>query len=38
MTLFNSVCKVCGNRLLNAYPPTWRDLRSLDTYHYECKP
>lgn len=38
MTLFNSVCKACGNRLLNAYPPTWRDLRSLDIYHYECKP
>ncbi|KAF0760679.1 mediator of RNA polymerase II transcription subunit 27-like [Aphis craccivora] len=38
LILFNSVCKACGNRLLNAYPPTWRDLRSLDTYHYECKP
>ncbi|XP_050539873.1 mediator of RNA polymerase II transcription subunit 27 [Daktulosphaira vitifoliae] len=36
--LFNSVCKACSNRLLNAYPPTWRDLRSLETYHFECKP
>jgi mediator of RNA polymerase II transcription subunit 27 len=36
-TLFNAPCKRCGNHLLGNLPPTWRDLRTLEPYHEECK-
>lgn len=35
--LFCDPCKKCGNHLLNALPPTWRDLRTLEPFHEECK-
>jgi len=35
--LFCEPCKKCGNHLLNSYPPTWRDLRTLEPLHEECK-
>lgn len=35
--LFSEPCKKCGNYLLNTYPPTWRDLRTLEPLHEECK-
>lgn len=35
--LFCEPCKKCGNHLLNTYPPTWRDLRTLEPLHEECK-
>ncbi|KAJ3662976.1 hypothetical protein Zmor_007290 [Zophobas morio] len=36
-TLFSAPCKRCGNHLLGNLPPTWRDLRTLEPYHEECK-
>lgn len=37
ITLFSSPCKRCNDYLLNNLPPTWRDLRTLEPYHDECK-
>ncbi|KAL3278623.1 hypothetical protein HHI36_016163 [Cryptolaemus montrouzieri] len=37
ITLFNAPCKRCGNHLQDNLPPTWRDLRTLEPYHEECK-
>lgn len=37
-TLFNDTCKGCGLHLRNAMPPTWREFRTLEPYHEECKP
>ncbi|XP_020286260.1 mediator of RNA polymerase II transcription subunit 27 [Pseudomyrmex gracilis] len=36
--LFNEPCKRCGLYLHGAFPPTWRDFRTLEPYHQECKP
>ncbi|XP_075229074.1 mediator of RNA polymerase II transcription subunit 27-like isoform X1 [Lycorma delicatula] len=38
INLFNGPCKRCNNHLYSALPPTWRDLRTLEPYHEECKP
>ncbi|XP_024878801.1 mediator complex subunit 27 [Temnothorax americanus] len=38
ITLFSDPCKRCGLHLHSAFPPTWRDFRTLDPYHQECKP
>ena len=35
--LFSEPCVKCGSRLLNAMPPTWRDLKTLQPYHEDCK-
>lgn len=37
ITLFSAPCKRCGNHLQNNLPSTWRDLRTLEPYHEECK-
>lgn len=37
-TLFTSVCKHCGKHSYDCYPPTWRDFKTCDPYHFECKP
>jgi len=37
INLFNDPCKRCGNHLHCALPPTWRDMRTLEPYHEECK-
>ncbi|KAK9879005.1 hypothetical protein WA026_003818 [Henosepilachna vigintioctopunctata] len=37
ITLFSAPCKRCGNHLHCNLPPTWRDLRTLEPYHEECK-
>ncbi|KAK7083115.1 Mediator of RNA polymerase II transcription subunit 27 [Halocaridina rubra] len=37
-SLFTDVCKRCGNHLHNHMPPTWREFRTLDPFHEECKP
>lgn len=37
-TLFSDICKGCGLHLRNAMPPTWREFRTLEPYHEECKP
>ncbi|XP_072156715.1 mediator of RNA polymerase II transcription subunit 27 [Bemisia tabaci] len=36
-SLFSDPCKSCHNHLHNNMPPTWRDYRSLEPYHEECK-
>ena len=38
ISLFSDACKRCGLYLHGALPPTWRDPKSLDSYHFECKP
>lgn len=35
--LFSEPCKKCGKFLLNNLPPTYRDHRSLETFHEECR-
>lgn len=35
--LFSEPCKRCGLHLHKAFPPTWRDYRTLEPYHQECK-
>ncbi|CAH0390601.1 unnamed protein product [Bemisia tabaci] len=37
ITLFSDPCRRCSNHLHNSLPPTWRDFRSLDPFHEECK-
>uniref|UniRef100_A0A182MLT5 Uncharacterized protein n=2 Tax=Myzomyia TaxID=59140 RepID=A0A182MLT5_9DIPT len=37
VTLFADPCKKCGKHLHNTLPPTWRDLRTLEPFHEECK-
>ncbi|XP_060520191.1 mediator of RNA polymerase II transcription subunit 27 [Cylas formicarius] len=37
ISLFSAPCKRCSKHLHNNLPPTWRDLRSLEAYHEECK-
>ncbi|XP_022920122.1 mediator of RNA polymerase II transcription subunit 27 [Onthophagus taurus] len=37
ITLFSHPCKKCGNHLYGCLPPTWRDLRTLEPCHDECK-
>ncbi len=35
--LFNAKCISCGSHLLNGLPPTWRDLKTYEAYHDECR-
>ncbi|XP_069947289.1 mediator of RNA polymerase II transcription subunit 27 isoform X2 [Cherax quadricarinatus] len=37
VSLFTDVCKRCNNHLHNHMPPTWREFRTLDPFHEECK-
>ncbi|XP_059611407.1 mediator of RNA polymerase II transcription subunit 27 [Phlebotomus argentipes] len=37
ITLFSDPCKKCGLHLHNCLPPTWRDFRTLEPFHVECK-
>ena len=37
LNLFSDPCKRCGKMLHNSMPPTWRDCRSLEPYHEECR-
>jgi len=37
INLFSEPCKRCGNHLHDALPPTWRDVRTLEPFHEECK-
>lgn len=36
--LFSEPCKRCGNHLHGALPPTWREVRTLEPFHEECRP
>lgn len=35
--LFVEPCRKCGKHLNNALPPTWRDIRTLEPFHEECR-
>ncbi|XP_017471649.1 PREDICTED: mediator of RNA polymerase II transcription subunit 27 [Rhagoletis zephyria] len=35
--LFLEACKRCGKFVSNGLPPTWRDLRTLEPFHEECR-
>ena len=35
--LFSAKCKRCDTRLLNNMPPTWRDFRTNEPFHFECR-
>lgn len=35
--LFTEPCRRCAKFLHNALPPTWRDLRTLEPFHEECR-
>uniref|UniRef100_A0A6M2DN73 Putative mediator of rna polymerase ii transcription subunit 27 n=1 Tax=Xenopsylla cheopis TaxID=163159 RepID=A0A6M2DN73_XENCH len=37
ITLFSAPCKRCGLHLNSALPPTWRDFRTLEPFHEECR-
>lgn len=37
VNLFNAKCVKCEKHLLNGVPPTWRDLRTNEAFHDECK-
>jgi mediator of RNA polymerase II transcription subunit 27 len=38
VTLFTDRCKKCGYHLHNHTPPTWREFKTLEPYHEDCKP
>lgn len=35
--IFSEPCKKCERYLLNNLPPTYRDFRSLEPFHEECR-
>lgn len=37
-SLFSDRCKQCGNHLHNHLPPTWREFRTLEPFHEDCRP
>ncbi|XP_044733877.1 mediator of RNA polymerase II transcription subunit 27 [Chrysoperla carnea] len=37
INLFNEPCKRCGSHIHANLPPTWRDFRTLEAFHEECK-
>ncbi|KAB7500985.1 Mediator of RNA polymerase II transcription subunit 27 [Armadillidium nasatum] len=36
--LFTEVCKKCNYHVRHNYPPTWREFRTLQAFHEECRP
>lgn len=38
VTLFTDKCRKCGYHLHNNIPPTWREFKSLEPFHEDCKP
>ena len=38
VNLFESKCKKCGYYLHNYLPPTWREFKTLEPYHEDCRP
>ncbi|XP_019641036.1 PREDICTED: mediator of RNA polymerase II transcription subunit 27-like isoform X1 [Branchiostoma belcheri] len=36
-TLFTATCHRCGRHLQDGLPPTWRDFRTTDPYHENCR-
>jgi len=37
-SLFSDKCKQCGSHLHNHLPPTWREFRTLEPFHEDCRP
>lgn len=37
-SLFSDKCKQCGNHLQDNLPPTWREFRTLEAFHQDCRP
>lgn len=37
ISLFSDKCKQCGNHLHNNMPPTWREFRTLEPFHEDCR-
>jgi len=37
VNLFTEKCRSCGYHLHNNMPPTWREFKSLEPYHDDCK-
>jgi mediator of RNA polymerase II transcription subunit 27 len=37
-TLFTAPCRKCSRLLQDNLPPTWRDLRTFEPYHEQCRP
>lgn len=38
VTLFTDKCRNCGYHLHDNLPPTWREFKTLDGYHEDCRP
>ena len=36
--LFVERCKKCSYHLHNNLPPTWREFKTLESYHEDCRP
>jgi len=37
-TVFSDTCRACGRHLRSNLPPTWREFKTLEPYHEDCKP
>eukprot|EP00088_Acartia_fossae_P040954 TRINITY_DN42725_c0_g1_i1.p1 TRINITY_DN42725_c0_g1~~TRINITY_DN42725_c0_g1_i1.p1 ORF type:complete len:292 (-),score=32.80 TRINITY_DN42725_c0_g1_i1:249-1124(-) len=37
-SLFSDKCKQCSMHLHNHLPPTWREFRTLEPFHEDCRP
>lgn len=37
-SLFSDKCKSCGSHLQDNLPPTWREFRTLEAFHQDCRP
>merc|ERR1712059_106588 len=37
-SLFSDKCKQCGLHLQDNLPPTWREFRTLEAFHQDCRP
>nr|ACO14943.1 Mediator of RNA polymerase II transcription subunit 27 [Caligus clemensi] len=38
VSLFTDKCRKCGLHLQNNIPPTWREFKTLESYHEDCRP
>jgi mediator of RNA polymerase II transcription subunit 27 len=36
--VFSDTCKACGKHLQANVPPTWREFKTLESFHDDCKP
>ena len=37
-SLFSDKCRSCGSHLQDNLPPTWREFRTLEAFHQDCRP